>query len=280
MRKTERSLFFLPSENESWHRHSHQLWAPDGCLTERQQVPPGEPFINTQSAFADTSIHGCSLAPRQRHLMKHSGERGAILENRKSGTFFCSRQMCLTSARDCFVFVVSLLLLAVKPFRPPSPSPAGSCWCVLQWDRRWSWSWCPCTCRSGWSCHCDSFWRSQRPPARSWTWAAHSSRLISETIDGNTCETAIRGIRTRGCVSRLWTEIYWIVIFSRSCYLFMSNVTTKAVWIDFCSRSPLNLLPLTWVCDGCDVLHDVFTGFCLSCPTFTWHTSAGSLKAR
>lgn len=52
----------------------------------------------------------------------------------------------------------------------------------------------------------------------------------------------------------------------------MSNVTTKAVWIYFCSRSPLNLLPLTWVCDGCDVLHDVFTGFCLSCPTFTWHT--------
>lgn len=34
--------------------------------------------------------------------------------------------------------------------------------------------------------------------------------------------------------------------------------------------SPLDLRPLGRVCDGCYVLHDVFTGFCFSCPTFTW----------
>ena len=44
---------FLPSENESRRHHSHQLWVPDGCLTERintaaSSLPPGEPFINTQ----------------------------------------------------------------------------------------------------------------------------------------------------------------------------------------------------------------------------------------
>lgn len=68
-------------------------------------------------------------------------------------------------------------LCSLNPFII-SPSPAGSCWCVLRWDRRWSWSWCPCTCRSGWSCRCDLSWRSQRPPAHSWTSAAHSSHWL------------------------------------------------------------------------------------------------------
>lgn len=33
--------------------------------------------------------------------------------------------------------------------------------------------------------------------------------------------------------------------------------------------SPLHLGPLAWVGNGCDVLHDVLTGFCLPCPTLS-----------
>ena len=64
-------------------------------------------------------------------------------------------------------------------------------------------------------------------------------------------------------------------IFSWIIYLFVKTQTG----FTFCSvlmlnrrrDSPLDLGPLARVCDGCYVLHDVFTGFCLSCPTFTWN---------
>lgn len=39
---------------------------------------------------------------------------------------------------------------------------------------------------------------------------------------------------------------------------------------------PLHLDPLTRVCDGSDVLHNVFTGLCLSSSTFTWKGFDGS----
>lgn len=84
-------------------------------------------------------------------------------------TSFC----CVYLARAGHLSLLRAPPSSCHPY--PSPSPAGSCWCFLRWGLRWSWSWCPCTCRSGWSCRCDLSWRSQRPPAHSLIWAAHSS---------------------------------------------------------------------------------------------------------
>lgn len=72
------------------------------------------------------------------------------------------------------------------------------------------------------------------------------------------------------------TERWFMVtsVFSWIIYLFVKtqlDLHLQRPRVNTRHDSPLDLRPLGRVCDGCYVLHDVFTGFCFSCPTFTWN---------